>query len=92
MTAKPVPKRYKEHDPVPYKNAALSSVIVENLENTFAKFGGNKYECILVAAARMRDLQRGALPLVPTKSKAAVTALLEIEAGMVNRGYTRQTK
>jgi DNA-directed RNA polymerase omega subunit len=86
------PMRYKENEPVPYKKAALSSNIVENIENAFAKFEGSKYDAILVAAHRARDLLRGSLPMVTTKSKPCVTALLEMEAGKLTNTYTRQHK
>lgn len=50
---------------------------------------GNRYEAILVAARRMRELGRGDRPKVTSavKHSAAVTAMLEIEAGLVTRNY-----
>jgi DNA-directed RNA polymerase subunit omega len=42
---------------------------------------------IIVAARRVRELQRGATPKVASKSKPCVTALLEIAAGKIGKNY-----
>jgi DNA-directed RNA polymerase subunit omega len=48
---------------------------------------GNRYELVLVAARRARELARGDAPLVTKVSSAAVTALREIEQGYVDRSW-----
>ena len=50
---------------------------------------GNRYDLVLVGARRMRELGRGDLPKIALKQRhsPAVTALLEIEAGLVTRDY-----
>ena len=48
---------------------------------------GNRYELVLVAARRARELARGDAPLVTKVSSAAVTALREIEQGRVDRSW-----
>lgn len=50
---------------------------------------GNRYDLVLVGARRMRELGRGDLPKIALKQQhsPAVTALLEIEAGLVTRDY-----
>ena len=48
---------------------------------------GNRYDLILVGARRMRELSRGDLPKVPSRHSPAVTAMLEVEAGAVDRKY-----
>ena len=48
---------------------------------------GNRYDLVLVGARRMRELGRGDMPKVNVKHGQAVTALLEIEAGLVKRDY-----
>ena len=48
---------------------------------------GNRYDLVLIASRRMRELMRGDAPQVPTRFGPAVTALLEIEAGKVTRDY-----
>jgi DNA-directed RNA polymerase omega subunit len=48
---------------------------------------GNRYDLVLVGARRMRELGRGDLPKFATKHDHAVTALLEIEAGLITRDY-----
>jgi DNA-directed RNA polymerase subunit K/omega len=40
---------------------------------------GNRYDLILIASARVRELVRGDKPKLSTTAKPSVTALLEIE-------------
>ena len=44
---------------------------------------GNRYAMIIAAAARARELKRGAAPLIKTNSSPILTALKEIEAGLI---------
>ncbi len=48
---------------------------------------GSKYDLVLIAARRARELNRGWRPLVDSKNSLGVTALREIEAGMIGRDY-----
>ena len=50
---------------------------------------GNKYDLILIASRRARELKHGWSPHVPVKKgeNATVTALREIEQGFVGRDY-----
>jgi DNA-directed RNA polymerase subunit omega len=49
---------------------------------------GNRYDLILVASRRARELSRGDLPRVSGESTGYIsTALREIEAGVVDRKY-----
>jgi DNA-directed RNA polymerase subunit omega len=43
----------------------------------------NRFAVVLLAARRMRQLQKGSDPLIECKNKEAVTALREIAAGVV---------
>lgn len=43
----------------------------------------NRFELVLVAARRAKDLLKGTPPLVQSDNKEAVTALREIAAGRV---------
>jgi DNA-directed RNA polymerase subunit omega len=52
-----------------------------------AKAIGNRYDLILIAARRTRELGRGWQSLVTTDNGAAVTALKEIEQGKIGRNY-----
>jgi DNA-directed RNA polymerase subunit omega len=52
-----------------------------------AKAVGNKYDLVLIAARRVRELKRGWHPLVSCKNDLPVTALREIEAGLIGRDY-----
>ena len=53
---------------------------------------GNKYDMVLIAAARARELRRGDAPKFLTKNKPIVTAIREIELGLVGREYLRKIK
>ena len=46
---------------------------------------GNRFDLILIASQRVRDLKRGHQPKLKTKAGSTVTALQEIEAGLVGR-------
>ena len=48
---------------------------------------GNKYDLVLIAARRARELKRGWRPLVQCNNDVLVTALREIEAGKIGRDY-----
>jgi DNA-directed RNA polymerase subunit omega len=48
---------------------------------------GNRYDLILVASRRARELGRGDQPRVAPAGSNISTALLEIEAGLVDRSY-----
>jgi DNA-directed RNA polymerase omega subunit len=48
---------------------------------------GNRYDLVLIAVARARELKRGYIPHIKTKHKHIVTALNEIEEGFVGREY-----
>lgn len=49
----------------------------------------NRFAVVMLAARRMRQLQKGSDPLVECKNKEAVTALREIAAGKVGIGDTQ---
>jgi len=48
---------------------------------------GNRYNLVLIAARRARELSRGDAALVRSQHSPMVTALLEIEAGQVGIDY-----
>lgn len=50
---------------------------------------GNRYDLVLIASARTRELRRGDKPkfISATKHTPVVTALQEIEQGLVGREY-----
>jgi DNA-directed RNA polymerase subunit omega len=48
---------------------------------------GNRYELVLIAARRARELARGDAPRVTKVTSPAVTALREIEQGFVDRSW-----
>lgn len=48
---------------------------------------GNRYDMILIGARRARELSRGWRPQIPTANGMVVTAIREIEQGLVGRDY-----
>jgi DNA-directed RNA polymerase subunit omega len=48
---------------------------------------GNRYDLVLIAARRVRELKDGAEPRVQSRHGATLTALKEIEQGHVGRNY-----
>lgn len=48
---------------------------------------GNRYDLVLIASARARELSRGGTALVRSRRGSVVTALKEIEQGRVGREY-----
>lgn len=48
---------------------------------------GSRYDLVLIASRRCRELSRGDLPRVPSKHGAVLTTLKEIEQGKVGREY-----
>ena len=53
---------------------------------------GNKFDMVLIAAARARELKRGYASHVKTDNGPIVTALQEIEAGLVGRDYLKKVR
>ena len=51
---------------------------------------GNRYDLVLIASQRARELKRGARPMISTKNGVIVTALKEIEQGHVGREYLKK--
>lgn len=57
-----------------------------------AQMIGNRYDLILVAAARVRELRKGHRPKLDTKHGPVLTALTEIEEGLVNNDYLKRIR
>jgi len=51
---------------------------------------GNRFDLILIAAVRTRDLNRGARSQLTDQHKHTVTALEEIQLGLVGRDLLRR--
>lgn len=51
---------------------------------------GNRFDLVLIASARARELKRGYKALVPNPTGHIVTALREVEAGLVGRDYLKK--
>ena len=53
---------------------------------------GNRYDLVLIASQRARELKRGAMPKVASKNATIVTALREIEEGFIGIDYLKRIK
>jgi len=53
---------------------------------------GNRYDLVLVASARVRELAKGHRPKLKTKDGKTLTALKEIEEGLVGREYLKRVR
>ena len=53
---------------------------------------GNRFDLVLIASARVRELKRGHMPRLSTKAGPTVTALQEIEKGLVGREYLKRIR
>jgi DNA-directed RNA polymerase omega subunit len=58
--------------------------------NLCAERAGNRFDLILMAAARARELRRGRAAMIAAEHRATVTALEEIQAGLVGRDMLRK--
>jgi len=54
--------------------------------------GGNRFNLVLIASMRTRELVRGHKPLVNTPNGPIVTSLQEIEAGLVTADYLKRIR
>ena len=51
---------------------------------------GNRYDLVLIASIRARELKREHAPKVVCNNGPIVTALKEIEAGLIGRDYLKK--
>ena len=51
---------------------------------------GNRYDLVLIAAQRVRELNKGSYPKMTVKDNKSITALTEIENGLVGREYLKR--
>ena len=58
--------------------------------NRCAERAGNRFDLILIAAVRARELRRGRPALIAAEHRATVTALEEIQEGLVGRDLLRK--
>ena len=53
---------------------------------------GNRFDLVLIASQRVRELKRGHRSMLNTNAGPIVTALQEIEAGLVGREYLKRIR
>ena len=52
----------------------------------------NRFDLVLIASQRVRELKRGHRSTLNTKAGPTVTALMEIEKGLVGREYLKRIR
>ena len=57
-----------------------------------ANMVGNRFDLVLIASQRVRELKRGHRSTLNTKAGPVVTALMEIEQGLVGREYLKRIR
>jgi DNA-directed RNA polymerase omega subunit len=63
-----------------------SKDIPVDIEKCVAQVSG-RFDLVLIAAQRARELRRGAAKLVPGDNTVVVTALKEVQAGLIGEEY-----
>jgi DNA-directed RNA polymerase subunit omega len=53
---------------------------------------GNRFDLVLIASVRVRELRRGHAKQVMGTNSATITALKEIEAGKIGREYLKKVR
>ena len=53
---------------------------------------GNRYDLILIASQRVRELRKGHRPKITSNTGPILTALSEVEEGLVGRDYLKRVK
>jgi DNA-directed RNA polymerase subunit omega len=53
---------------------------------------GNRFDLVLIASARARELRRGHQKMVSTVNSIPITALREVEEGYVGREYLKKVR
>jgi DNA-directed RNA polymerase subunit omega len=53
---------------------------------------GNRYDLILIASQRVRELHRGHQPKLVSNNGPTVTALTEIEEGLIGRDHLKRVR
>jgi DNA-directed RNA polymerase subunit omega len=69
---------------VEYSTVVDTDQCVSNIENRF--------DLVLVASLRVRELRKGQRPHLPSNHSMSVTALLEIEKGYITRDYLKKIR
>jgi DNA-directed RNA polymerase subunit omega len=67
---------------------------VNDIDKCVALLGNNRFNLVLVASIRTRELRKGSKPLVDNSNKSTpiVTALKEIEHGKIGIEYLKKIR
>jgi len=63
---------------------------VQYSSQTAVDMVGNRFDLVLIAAARVRELKKGHLPKVKVSGGPTSTALREIEQGLIGRDHLKR--
>jgi DNA-directed RNA polymerase subunit omega len=67
---------------------------MNDIEKCVENVGSSRFDLVLIASARVRELKRGAMPLVENNNSSApaVLALKEIEEGKIGRELLKKLR
>lgn len=54
------------------------------------KMIGNRFDLVLIASIRQRELKKGIKPKIKTNDGLHLTALTEIEEGLISKDYLKK--
>jgi DNA-directed RNA polymerase subunit K/omega len=72
---------------LPYRKTLSSKPVAEDVALATKMFGGNCYEMILAASLRAYEISKGSPSRIKEVHKPTVTAVLEIQQGLIDREY-----
>jgi DNA-directed RNA polymerase omega subunit len=61
-----------------------------DIDRCVENLGNNRFNLILIAATRVRELRRGHQQKIPQTNSSIITALKEIEEGYIGRDYLKK--
>lgn len=70
---------------LPYRKTLSTTPVAEDVALATKTFGGNCYDMIICASLRAYEISKGSPPLIKEAHKPTVTALLEIQRGLIGR-------
>ena len=70
---------------LPYRKTLSTKPVAEDVALATKMFGGNCYDMILAASRRAYEISKGAPPMISEVHKPTVTAVLEIQRGLITR-------
>jgi DNA-directed RNA polymerase subunit omega len=78
--------------PVMSTNFLLRYIMARVTSQNAVEMIGNRYDLVLIASLRAKELKKNYAPKVMCENGPQVTAIREIEAGAIGREYLKKVK